>query len=92
MNICVIYGGRSGEHEISLISAASIVRNISKENNVILIGIAKDGKWYLQDKAEYERVLKESESPLKITEDASNLVSVLPQIIAMKLIQGILCI
>ena len=78
MNICVIYGGRSGEHEISLISAASIVRNISKENNVILIGIAKDGKWYLQDKAEYERVLKESESPLKITEDASKLVSVLP--------------
>ncbi|MBQ7752730.1 MAG: D-alanine--D-alanine ligase [Treponema sp.] len=78
MNICVIYGGRSGEHEISLISAASIVRNISKENNVILIGIAKDGKWYLQDKAEYERVLKESDSPLKITEDASKLVSVLP--------------
>ena len=78
MNICVIYGGRSGEHEISLISAASIVRNIKKSNKVILIGIAKDGKWYLQDNSEYERVLKEKASPLKINEDQAKLVSVLP--------------
>ena len=78
MNICVIYGGRSGEHEISLISAASIVRNIKKSNKVILIGIAKDGKWYLQDNSEYERVLKEKDSPLKINEDQAKLVSVLP--------------
>ena len=78
MNICVIYGGKSGEHEISLISAASIVRNIKKENKVILIGIAKDGKWYLQSDAEYERILKEKDSPLKITEDKNKLVSVLP--------------
>ena len=35
MNICVIYGGKSGEHEISLISAASIVRNIKKEKKTM---------------------------------------------------------
>lgn len=78
MNICVIYGGKSGEHEISLISAASIVRNISKENKVILIGINKEGKWYLQDQEEYERVLKDESSPLKITEDQAKLVTVIP--------------
>lgn len=78
MNICVIYGGRSGEHEISLISAASIVRNIKKTNQVILIGIAKDGKWYLQDESEYQRILKETDSPLKINEDQTKLVSILP--------------
>ena len=48
MNIAVIYGGRSGEHEISLISAAAITRGIKKENKVILIAITKEGKWYLE--------------------------------------------
>ena len=28
MNICILYGGRSGEHEISLRSAASVVKNL----------------------------------------------------------------
>ena len=42
MNIAVIYGGRSGEHEVSLISAAAIASGISKEHKVILIGISKE--------------------------------------------------
>ncbi|MCR4733723.1 MAG: D-alanine--D-alanine ligase [Treponema sp.] len=78
MNIAVIYGGRSGEHEISLISAAAIVRGISREENVILIGIAKDGKWYLQDKSEYERIIKDEKAALSIKEDSDFLVSVIP--------------
>jgi len=78
MNICVIYGGKSGEHEISLISAASIVRGIEPENKVILIGIAKDGKWYLQDDTEYQRIIADKSAPLKITEDAAKLVSINP--------------
>ena len=78
MNICVIYGGKSGEHEISLISASSIVRNIKKENNVILIAITKSGKWYLQPESEYERICKDSSSTLKITEDEKSAVSIIP--------------
>lgn len=78
MNITVIYGGRSGEHEISLISAAAIVRGISKENKVTLIGIAKDGKWYLQDNSEYERILKDKTAALSICADEKNLVTVIP--------------
>nr|MCR4952432.1 D-alanine--D-alanine ligase [Treponema sp.] len=78
MNIAVIYGGRSGEHEISLISAAAITRGIEKTNKVILIGIAKNGKWYLQDKAEYERILKDEKASLSIKEDSSKAVSVIP--------------
>ena len=53
MNIAVIYGGRSGEHEVSLVSAAAIASHINKENKVLLIGITKEGKWYLQDDSEY---------------------------------------
>ena len=78
MNIAVIYGGRSGEHEISLISASSIVRGINQENNVVLIGISKAGKWYLQDKSEYEKICKDKAATLTITEDESKTVSVIP--------------
>jgi D-alanine-D-alanine ligase len=50
--IMILYGGRSGEHEISLLSAASIVRHIDLANfDPILVGIAKDGIWHLQDRA-----------------------------------------
>ena len=78
MNIAVIYGGRSGEHEISLISASAIVRGIKKENKVILIGISKDGKWYLQDDSEYQKVLKDEKATLAITTDESKAVSIIP--------------
>ena len=41
MNIILMYGGRSGEHEISLISCASVARNISDRHNVKLISVSK---------------------------------------------------
>ena len=78
MNIAIIYGGRSGEHEVSLISAAAIARGVEKSNNIVLIGISKNGKWYLQDNSELERITKESTSPLKIEEKEENLISIIP--------------
>lgn len=78
MNIAVIYGGRSGEHEISLISASSIVRGIDKKNKIVLIGINKNGKWYLQDDSEYQRICSDKKSTLTIKEDSSKLVSIVP--------------
>lgn len=48
--ICVIFGGRSPEHDISCISAASVVRNLDKSKyNIYTIGITKHGKWLLFD-------------------------------------------
>ena len=78
MTIAVIYGGRSGEHEVSLVSAAAIASNIKKENKVLLIGITKAGKWYLQPDAEYERICKDSKAVLTIKEDESKAVSIVP--------------
>ena len=78
MNIAVIYGGRSGEHEVSLISAAAIANGISKENKVILIGITKSGKWYLQDDSEYERICKDTKAVLTIKEDEAKAVTIVP--------------
>ncbi len=46
----VLYGGRSGEHEVSLCSAASVVANLDKTKyEIIPIGIDKDGTWHVQN-------------------------------------------
>ena len=78
MNIAIIFGGKSGEHEISLISAASVARGIDKKHSVFLIGIAKDGKWYLQSKSEYEKICKDKNASLLIDQNADNQVFIVP--------------
>ena len=45
--VAVLFGGRSAEHEISCISARSVVDALDPERNeVILIGITKEGRWH----------------------------------------------
>ncbi len=52
IRVAVLYGGRSGEHEISLQSAASVIRNLDPDRFEILpIGIGRDGRWHLNDLA-----------------------------------------
>lgn len=46
LRIAVIFGGRSGEHEVSLVSAASVMKALNpKKYKIIPIGITKTGKW-----------------------------------------------
>ena len=46
MNIAILYGGRSAEHEISLMSAKNVFQNLDKSKfNTILIKIDKSGRW-----------------------------------------------
>ena len=46
--IAVLFGGQSSEHEVSCISAATVIRNINPDNYEIhLVGITEDGKWVL---------------------------------------------
>jgi len=48
LRVGVIYGGRSGEHEVSLASAASVFQNLDPERyEPIAIRIEKDGRWAL---------------------------------------------
>ena len=57
MHLGVIYGGRSGEHEVSLQSATSVVRNTDGERfTLTLIGITRDGRWFLQPDSVAEAV------------------------------------
>lgn len=47
MKVLVIFGGESGEHEVSLVSAASVIQALDKEKYEILtVGITKKGQWY----------------------------------------------
>ena len=46
LRIGVIFGGRSGEHEVSLASAASVIRALDPEKyEAMPIGITKEGRW-----------------------------------------------
>jgi D-alanine-D-alanine ligase len=46
LRVGIIFGGRSGEHEVSLASAASVIRALDPEKyEAVPIGIAKDGRW-----------------------------------------------
>ncbi len=46
LKLGVIYGGRSGEHEVSLMSARSVLSNINREKyDVVEIGITRQGQW-----------------------------------------------
>jgi len=78
MNIVLIYGGRSGEHEISLISCASVARNVAQSHNVKLIGVTKEGKWYLQDDSVLANLRNDKNAKLTIATDEKNAVSIIP--------------
>ena len=44
--IGIIFGGRSGEHEVSCMSAASVIRAMNREKyDLVFIGITREGKW-----------------------------------------------
>ena len=63
LRVGILFGGRSGEHEVSLLSAASVMKAIDKSKyEVVPIGITKDGRWLTADHA--ERLLQgDAESP-----------------------------
>ncbi len=46
LRVGVLYGGRSGEHEVSLASAAAVFANLDRKRyEPIAIRIDKDGRW-----------------------------------------------
>src|SRR5438094_2643454 len=49
----ILFGGRSGEHEVSLLSAASVLNAIDKNKyEVVPIGITKEGRWLTAGEAQ----------------------------------------
>lgn len=70
LRIGVVFGGRSGEHEVSLLSAASVLKAIDKKKyEVVPIGITKDGQWVMA--ADAERLLS-GEMPVSMSASAGD--------------------
>jgi hypothetical protein len=58
LRIGVLFGGRSGEHEVSLASAASVIRGLDPDKyEAVPIGISKEGHWLIGGAA--QRLLPE---------------------------------
>lgn len=54
INVGILFGGKSAEHEVSLQSAKNVLDAIDKEKyDVTLIGIDKTGRWYLNDQSQF---------------------------------------
>ncbi|MBQ4543798.1 MAG: D-alanine--D-alanine ligase [Clostridia bacterium] len=52
LNVCVIYGGNSSEHDVSVVSAGNIIKNMDTElYNVYKIFITKEGEWQYEGKS-----------------------------------------
>ena len=67
LRVGVIFGGRSGEHEVSLASAASVIRALDPEKyEAVPIGITKEGRWLVGTGAQkmLPEVLKSGERVL----------------------------
>ncbi len=75
--IAILYGGRTGEHEVSCRSAASVVAQIDRSQfTPLLIGIDGDGVWYVQEKAVVEG--NGANSYLAVDRNPDNLVHAVP--------------
>src|ERR1051326_2525368 len=62
LRVGILFGGRSGEHEVSLLSAASVLKAIDKNKyDVVPIGITKEGCWLTE--AHAERLLRGENAP-----------------------------
>ncbi len=56
-NVCVLFGGISPEHEVSLRSAESVLNNMDPEKyNIYPVGITKEGNWILYGDTDYSKL------------------------------------
>src|ERR1700733_13261749 len=78
LRVGILFGGRSGEHEVSLLSAASILKAIDRKKfEVVPIGINKSGRWLTGDGAKTLLAGTASESTSEIVAPPSDAVTAL---------------
>jgi D-alanine-D-alanine ligase len=77
LNVGILFGGKSAEHEISLLSARNVYDSLDREKyNPVLIGIDKQGRWHLNDES---RCFPDSGDPRLIRlNEAGSQVALLP--------------
>jgi D-alanine-D-alanine ligase len=81
MRVAVLFGGKSGEHEVSLTSARAVIKVLQAQPDkyqVVPIGITKQGRW-ITGGAEIYRLLEQSSGYKPLPEQAADLSPVLPE-------------
>lgn len=78
IRVGIIFGGKSAEHEVSLQSARNVIAALDKNKyEPVLVGIDKQGRWQLQDRAKF--LLNESDPKLiALNKLAGKEISLLP--------------
>jgi len=77
IKVAIIFGGKSAEHEISIISAKNVIDAIDKEKyEPVPIGIDKDGTWYLNKQSKF--ILESSNPKLAKINKANEKVALVP--------------
>ena len=67
INLAVLFGGQSSEHEISCLSVQTVAGNVDLEKyQLLLIGITKEGRWVKADSLEQVRDGSWRESPVRV--------------------------
>ena len=57
LNVCVLFGGVSPEHDVSLRSAEAVLNNLDKEKyEIIPVGITKTGRWLMYGSTDYSKL------------------------------------
>jgi D-alanine-D-alanine ligase len=70
LRVAVLYGGRSGEHEVSLRSAASVINHLDRDRfEIVPVAIDRQGRWRLNDVS-----LLEGKKSLPVFRDAPKVV------------------
>jgi D-alanine-D-alanine ligase len=68
--VAIMFGGKSAEHEISLISAMNIIKALDRNKyDALLIGVDKQGMWQLQDEAMF---LSQDPNPMTVRLTSNN--------------------
>lgn len=79
IRVAILFGGKSAEHDVSLMSARNVDRAIDREKyDVVLIGITRQGKWLLIDGA-FPQSLPENGAQISLLPGGKGRVLVLPQ-------------
>lgn len=65
LRVCILFGGQSAEHEISILSARNVLEALDRSRfDPLLIGVDKSGRWLVQEEA---RLLSNSKDPRQVS-------------------------
>jgi D-alanine-D-alanine ligase len=77
IRVAIVFGGRSAEHEISALSAANIFNALDPDKyESVLIGVDRQGRWFLNQKA--ERLLEGGVSRLPLLAEGKEEIALIP--------------